>query len=34
MKRKIISNTYLRDVDKYQIKIYLDNDYYYLSVKN
>ena len=33
MKRKIISNTYLRDVDKYQIKIYLDNDYYYLSVK-
>ena len=33
MKRKIISSTYLRDVDKYQIKIYLDNDDYYLSVK-
>ena len=33
MKRKFISSTYLRDVDKYQIKIYLDNDDYYLSVK-
>ena len=33
MKRKIISSTYLRDVDKYQIKIYLDNDDYYLSIK-
>lgn len=33
MKRKIISSTYLRDVDKHQIKIYLDNDDYYLSIK-
>lgn len=33
MKRKIISSTYLRDVDKYQIKIYLDFDDYYLSIK-
>ena len=33
MKRKIISNTYLRDVDKYQIKLFLDNDNYYISVK-
>ncbi len=33
MKTKIISNTYLRDVDKYQIKLYLDEDNYYISVK-
>lgn len=33
MKRKIISSTYLRDVDKYQIKIYLDEDDYYVSIK-
>lgn len=33
MKRKIISSTYLRDVEEYQIKIYLDNSDYYLSVK-
>ena len=33
MKRKIISGTYLRDVDEYQIKIYLDNPDYYISVK-
>ena len=33
MKRKIISNTYLRDVDQYQIKLFLDNDNYYISVK-
>lgn len=33
MKRKIVSGTYLRDVDKYQIKIYLDNNDYYLSIK-
>ena len=33
MKRKIISNTYLRDVDKYQIKLFLDEDDYYVSVK-
>ena len=33
MKRKIISSTYLRDVDKYQIKLFLDIDDYYLSIK-
>lgn len=33
MKRKIISNTYLRDIDKYQIKLYLDEDDYYVCVK-
>ena len=33
MKRKIISSTYLRDVDKYQIKIFLDEDDYYVSIK-
>jgi hypothetical protein len=33
MKKKIISNTYLRDVDKYQIKMFLDEDDYYVSVK-
>lgn len=33
MKRKIISSTYLRDVDKYQIKFFLDEDDYYVSVK-
>lgn len=33
MKRKVISKTYLRDVDKYQIKIFLDNDDYYVAVK-
>ena len=33
MKKKIISSTYLRDVDKYQIKIFLDEDDYYLSIK-
>lgn len=33
MKTKIISNTYLRDIDKYQIKLYLDEDNYYVSVK-
>lgn len=33
MKTKIISNTYLRDIDKYQIKLYLDEDNYYISVK-
>ena len=26
MKTKIISNTYLRDINKYQIKLYLDED--------
>lgn len=33
MKRKVISNTYLRDIEKYQIKLYLDEDDYYVSVK-
>ena len=33
MKKKIISNTYLRDVEKYQIKIYLDEEEYYIAVK-
>lgn len=33
MKTKIISNTYLRDVKKYQIKFYLDEDEYYICVK-
>ena len=33
MKKKIISNTYLRDVDKYQLKLFLDEDDYYVAVK-
>lgn len=33
MKRKIITSTYLRDVDEYQIKIFLDNPDYYISIK-
>lgn len=33
MKTKIISNTYLRDVKKYEIKFYLDEDDYYICVK-
>ena len=33
MKRKIISSTYLRDVEKYQIKIFLDEEEFYVSVK-
>ena len=33
MKRKLISNTYLREALKYQIKIFLDEEYYYVSVK-
>lgn len=33
MKRKIISNTYLRDISKYQIKLYLDEEDYYIAVK-
>ena len=33
MKKKIFSNTYLREADKYQIKFYLDEDDYYISVK-
>lgn len=33
MKRKVISNTYLRDVEKYQIKLFFMEDDYYVSVK-
>ena len=33
MKTKIISNTYLRDIEKYRIKLYLDEEKYYVSVK-
>lgn len=33
LKKKIISNTYLRDINKYQIKIFLDEDDYYVCVK-
>lgn len=33
MKRKIISKTYLRDISKYRIKWYLDEEDCYVSVK-
>lgn len=33
MKTKVITNTYLRDIEKYQIKLFLDEDDYYISVK-
>ena len=33
MKTKIITNTYLKEADKYQIKLYLDEDNCYISVK-
>lgn len=33
MRKKLISKTYLRDVDKYKLVIYYDNEDYYLSVK-
>jgi len=33
MKRKLISNTYLRDISKYQMKMYLDEDEWYIVVK-
>ena len=33
MKKKIISNTYLRDVEKYQIKLFLDEDEEWIAVK-
>ena len=33
MKRKIITQTYLRDVSKYQIKLYMDEDDCYIGVK-
>lgn len=34
MRKKLITKTYLRDVKSYNIKLYLDNDDYYLSVKH
>ena len=34
MRKKLISKTYLKDVDKYKLKIYYDNEDYYISVKN
>ena len=33
MKKKIISNTYLRETTKHQLKIFYDEDDYYVSVK-
>ena len=33
MKRKVITKTYLRDVSKYQVKLYMDEDDCYISVK-
>ena len=33
MKKKIISNTYLREAEKYNIKLFLDEEDYYISVK-
>ena len=33
MKTKVITNTYLRDVEKYQIKLFLDEEDYWVSVK-
>lgn len=33
MRRKLISKTYLKDVNKYKLDIYFDKDDYYISVK-
>lgn len=33
MRKKLITTTYLRDVKKYNIKMYFDNEDYFLSVK-
>lgn len=33
MKKKIISTTYLREAQKYQMKLFLDEENYYVSVK-
>lgn len=33
MKTKLITNTYLRDVSKHQIKLFLDEEDFYVSVK-
>jgi len=34
MRKRLISKTYLRDVKKYNLNIYFDNEDYYISVKN
>ena len=33
MRKKLISKTYLKDVNKYKLDIYFDKDDYYISVK-
>lgn len=33
MRKKLISKTYLRDVNKYKLEIYYDKEDYYLSIK-
>lgn len=33
MKKKLVSKTYLREAEKYKIKIFLDDDEYFISVK-
>ena len=33
MKTKIIGNTYLRDIEKYELKMFFDDDYYIICVK-
>lgn len=33
MKKKLISTTYLKEATKYQMKFYLDEEDYYISVK-
>lgn len=33
MKKKLISNTYLRETTKYIFKLFMDNDEYYVSTK-
>ena len=33
MNRKLISKTYLKDVNKYELNFYFDNKDYYLAIK-
>lgn len=33
MRKKLISKTYLRDVNEYELMIYFDKEDYYISVK-
>ena len=33
MRKKLISKTYLKDVNKYELNIYFDKEDYFLSVK-